>query len=55
MKFALVEMKLALVKLLLNFEVHPSKNMPTNIEIIEGIVRAPKDGIKIILKRRDLN
>ena len=52
MKFALVEMKLALVKLLLNFEIHPSKDMPQHVKSIEGIVTTPEHGVKIVLKKR---
>ena len=52
MKFALVEMKLALVNLILNFEVHPSASTPKKLELIEGIVRSPMNGVPIKLKTR---
>lgn len=53
MKFALVEMKLALVNLLKNFEFLPSENTPTHLELIEGIVRHPKNGISLKFKKRE--
>lgn len=53
MKFALVEMKLALVNLLLNFEILPSENTPKKLELIEGIVRSPKHGVPLKLKTRN--
>jgi hypothetical protein len=54
MKFAMVEMKLALVKLLQRYEIHPSENTPLKLETVEGIVRAPKNGVNILFKKRDL-
>lgn len=53
MKFALVEMKLALVNLLKNYELFPSKNTPKVLETIEGIVRQPKNGIPLTFKKRN--
>jgi len=52
MKFALVEMKLALVNLLLNFEVHPSQNTPKQLDLVEGIVRTQKNGVPVKLLKR---
>lgn len=52
MKFALVEMKIALVNILKNYEMHPSPNTPTKLRLIEGIVRQPRDGIPILFKKR---
>jgi hypothetical protein len=52
MKFALIEMKLALVKLLLNFEILPTPGGSEKLEFIEGIVRGPKNGVNVILKKR---
>ena len=54
MKFALIELKIALVKLLLNFEIHPTKSTGDKIELIEGVIRSPKNGINIHLKKRNL-
>lgn len=52
MKFALLELKIALCKLLINFELLPSENFPTELEIIETIVRRPKNGLEISFKKR---
>ncbi len=52
MKFALQEMKFALVKLLKKFEVLPGPNMPSKIEILEGSIRIPKGGVNVIFKKR---
>lgn len=52
MKFALVEMKLAIVKLLLKYEIHPTENTPKKLEIVETIVRTPKNGVKVLFRKR---
>ena len=52
MKFALVEIKIALVNILRQFQVLPSANTPEKLEFIEGIVRSPKHGIKVQFKKR---
>ena len=52
MKFAIVEMKLALVNLLRSYELHPSKNTPKELSFVEGIVRQPKDGVPLMFKKR---
>ena len=53
MKFALIELKIALVKLIMNFEFLPKSYFKLNdIELIEGAVRSPKNGICVILKNR---
>ncbi|CAF0926627.1 unnamed protein product [Brachionus calyciflorus] len=54
MKFALIELKIALCKLILNFEILPSKKFPERLELIETIVRRPKNGYNVILKKRNL-
>ena len=54
MKFAYLEAKIALVRILKNFEILPSKNFPDKLEFVEGIVRKPKDGVKISLLRRKI-
>ena len=52
-KFALIELKIALVKLVLNFEFFPcEKNGSNKLEIEEGVVRYPKHGVKVLLKNR---
>ena len=52
MKFAIQELKYALVKLVLNYELSPGPNMPRTLEYNEGIVRTPKDGVHVLLKKR---
>ncbi|CAF1054545.1 unnamed protein product, partial [Brachionus calyciflorus] len=42
MKFALIEIKIALCKLLFNFELLPTKDFNGQLELIEIIVRRPK-------------
>nr|AHL88986.1 cytochrome p450 3045C3 [Brachionus koreanus] len=55
MKFALIELKIALVKLIMNFEFLPKAYHKLNdIELIEGAVRSPKNGITVLLKKRKL-
>ena len=51
MKFALIELKIALVKLILNFEVRLSEKC-AEMEYNEGLVRAPKYGVSVLLKKR---
>ncbi len=53
MKFALLEIKIALVKILSKFEVQKGPKTPEKIEYIEnGIVRGPKHGIHLVFKKR---
>ena len=54
MKFALQELKYALVKLLKSYEIHPGPNTAKQMETVEGAVRAPKLGVKVIFKKRCL-
>ena len=51
MKFALLEAKVAIVKILKNFKIYSTKN--TSLKFIEGIVRSPKNGVKIVIKKRN--
>lgn len=51
MKFALTEIKMALVKLLKQFRIRRSENTPTNLQFKQGIVRAPIQNIKVIFER----
>lgn len=55
MKFAYLEVKIAIVRILMNFEVLPSKNMPDKLEFVEGVVRKPKGGINVCLQRRKIS
>ena len=51
MKFALMEVKIALVKLLTTFEILSSQHTPDFLEFSEGVVRVPKNNqINLILK-----
>ena len=53
MKFALIELKIALVKLIANFEFLPTDKSISQFEIEEGAVRFPKNGVNVLLKKRD--
>ena len=52
MKFAFIELKLALIKILQKFEVCKSENTPDELEFIEGFVRSPSQPIKVVFKER---
>lgn len=52
MKFALLEVKLTLVKILRKYTLEPGLNTPVEMEFTENIVRQPKHGIAIIFKKR---
>lgn len=52
MKFALIELKMAICKILINFIVEPGKDFPYQLEIIEGVVRSPKSDINVVMKER---
>ena len=39
MKFAMIEMKIALVNMLKNFEIHPSTSTPKTLKVIEAVVK----------------
>ena len=55
MKFALLEIRLALVKILMKFDIVASPNTPDKLEMEEGFaVRRPKGGINVIFKKRAL-
>jgi hypothetical protein len=49
---ALLELKIALIKLISTYEIESTENTPKNLEFNEGIVRTPKDGINVILRKR---
>lgn len=55
MKFALLELKIALVRLLKNYEILPGPNTPDKLEFDEGSVRIPKNGVNAIFKKRIIN
>lgn len=52
MKFALLELKLALVNLILNYEIKPTKNTPQSLTFNEGIVRTPRESINVLFTKR---
>jgi hypothetical protein len=52
MKFALMELKMALVKLIVNYEILPSKKTPENLQFIEGLIRTAVGGVTVVLKKR---
>lgn len=53
MKFAVLEMKLVLAKVLLNFDVRSSKNTCSSLTYIEGTERKPKENINVIIQKRE--
>ena len=55
MKFALVELKIGLVKLVKNFEIFAGPNTPEKLDFDEGSVRVPKNGINAIFTKRIAN
>ena len=52
MRFALLELKLTLIKLLLRYDVIATENTEKLIEFEEGIVRRPKNGVKVLFRKR---
>jgi hypothetical protein len=52
MKFAFQEIKFSLVKLLKKYEMVAGPSFPEKLEIIEGIVRTPKNGVPVIFRMR---
>lgn len=52
MKFAILEVKIALVRILMNFEILAGPNTPKQLDFVEGVVRKPKDGVNVIIKKR---
>jgi hypothetical protein len=55
MKFAMIQMKLALAKVLLEYEVCATEDTPKSLEYIEGILRSTKSTIPIMFKKRNLS
>ena len=52
MRFALIELKLAICKLIQNFEIKPNRYTPRKLEFIEYFLRVPKNGVNVTLERR---
>jgi len=53
MKFALVELKVALTKIISQYEVLPTEKTPIKLEFIEGTVRSPKNGVYVSFRKRN--
>nr|UOU03272.1 cytochrome P450 3045C2 [Brachionus rubens] len=53
MKFAFLEIKISLCKLIYNFEILPLKNMSEDLQLFEAFVRRPKYDVKVNLKKRN--
>jgi hypothetical protein len=54
MKFALVELKVALTKIISQYEIFPTERTPMKLEFDEGtIVRLPKNGVNVSFKKRN--
>ena len=53
-KFAQMELKLTLAKILSKYDVYPAKPNPEELAIRDGTftVRRPKDGISVVFKKR---
>nr|QVK45587.1 cytochrome P450 [Brachionus paranguensis] len=52
MKFALVELKIALCKILLKYEFLPLTHEKEELEIFEMLLRIPKNGVSVTMKKR---
>ena len=52
MKFAILELKIGLVKLIHKFEIHSTQNTAEKLEFEESSVRVPKNGVHVIFKKR---
>lgn len=52
MRFALLEMKLILAKILLKYDVRPTANTCSSLTYTEGTVRRPKNKIVVKLQKR---
>ena len=48
----MIELKMALVKLLLNFEIKPCEQTPDVLPLKEAFVRRPKEGVYVNVKKR---
>jgi hypothetical protein len=55
MRFAVLEMKLCLTKILQKYNIYPTPSTPKQLQFIEGTVRRPVNKIPIILKKRISN
>ena len=54
MKFALLEIKLTLVKVLKNYNINSSSTTPKKMEIAEGFgIRTAKYGTSVVVTKRE--
>jgi hypothetical protein len=51
-RFALLEIKLTLARLLKSFDITAPKTGLKELSCIEGLVRRPASGVKVVLKKR---
>jgi hypothetical protein len=54
MRFAVLEMKLCLIKILKKYDINSTPNTPTQLKYIEGTVRRPVNKIPVVLKKRSI-
>ena len=52
MKFALLEIKMAIIKILQKFEIFACENTPDVLEFVEGVVRSPRQPVKVVFNER---
>ncbi len=52
MKFALIEIKMAIIKILKKFEIFACENTPDVLEFVEGVVRSPRQPVKVVFNER---
>ena len=57
MKFAIMELKMALIRLVSNYEILRGENTPDSLEFVGDLIGnlSPKNGISVILKQRNIN
>jgi hypothetical protein len=53
MKFALVELKVALTKIISQYEVIPTERTPMKLDFAEGTLRSPKNGVYVSFRKRN--
>ena len=54
MKYAMLEIKLTLAKVLKSYNINASSKTPTKLEIIEGFpLRRPRHGISVLVSKRN--
>ena len=55
MKFAILELKIALIKLINEYEIEATENTPDELDFTEGVVRVPKGGVNVLVRKRVIN